>query len=57
MVLGKAIEFEVVSDSGIETRRACVKKVEFTTIGVVYTALTPFGNEVRLIKREIKRFL
>lgn len=57
-MVGKMIEFEVISNGYPVNRRAKVTSVKrHEQLGDVYTATTPFGNEVRLTMREIKRVL
>lgn len=57
-MIGKMIEFEVMSNGYPATRRAKVTSVDrHEKLGDVYTAITPFGNQVRLTMREIKRVL
>lgn len=57
-MIGRGIEFEVVSNGEVILRKANVKSIEFhPVLGPVFTAITPFGNQVRLTKREIKRVL
>jgi hypothetical protein len=56
-MIGRGIEYEVITENGPTTRVARVKSVEFTDIGPVFNAVSPYGNKVRLTRSEISRVL
>jgi hypothetical protein len=56
-MLGKIVEFEVISDAGTILKRAKINKIEFHPLlkKPIFTAVTPQKNEVKLTREEIKR--
>jgi hypothetical protein len=50
------ISYDVITDHGEETYSATIKSVEFhATLGPIFTAITPYGNIIRLTEKEINR--
>jgi hypothetical protein len=55
---GQVIEYEVISEGIVIVRTATVIKTELHhSLGTIFTAITPYRNQVRLTRREIKRFI
>ena len=55
-MFGRLVEFDTVTSEGVAHRVGVVVKTEIhDTLGTVFTIVTPYNNEVRLTRREIKK--